>query len=159
MGARGRKPASLNLIKMEKARPAPPKRLNRIGKAMWKQIVNSYQPNHFRRSELPLLEKYCVCEQIYQMAMDKVTECGLVTTTETGYQVQNTYLNIANAQVKIQSTLATKLRIATNSRISGSKAGHEKEPFKDTGRGGYNREGLMFGGRKGNTVWDRDNED
>ena len=153
MGARGPKPSGHKLILLENKRPAPPKRLGKIGKAMWKQILNSYQPGHFRRSELFLLEKYCVCEEIYWQAMGKVTECGLVTTTETGYQVQNTYLNIANAQVKLQSTLATKLRIATNSRISGSKAEYEKEPFINS-----SRRGMMYEGPRSNsglTVWDR----
>jgi P27 family predicted phage terminase small subunit len=138
MGLRGPKPSG-HLSLTEKTRPSAPKRLGRVGKAMWRQIVNSYQPDHFRRAELPLLEKYCVCEEIYQTAMDKIAEQGLITTTETGYMVMNTYLNIANAQVKLQATLATKLRIATNSRMSASKAGHEKEPLKSK------RSGMMFG--------------
>ena len=135
MGLRGPKPSG-HLSLTEKSQPAPPKRLGKIGKAMWKQIVNSYQPGHFRRAELPLLEKYCVCEQIYWQAMDKVNE--LITITDSGYPVQNAYLAIANAQVKLQSALATKLRITTNSRVTGSKVEHEKEPITNS------RNGLMF---------------
>jgi P27 family predicted phage terminase small subunit len=155
MGARGRKPANHMMI-AEKKRPKPPKRLGRIGKAMWREIIGSYPPDHFRRSELFLLEKYCICEEIYWEAMDKVTECGLITTTETGYQVQNTYLSIANTQVKLQATLSTKLRIATNSRISASKAGHEKEPIVNNSRRDMLYDGKI---RRGLTVWDRDKED
>jgi P27 family predicted phage terminase small subunit len=147
MGARGRKPANILTI-TQKKRPKPPKRLGKVGRAMWKMIVDSYPADHFRRSELFLLEKYCVAEQIYQAAMNMVEEHGLVTTTDTGYMIQSTYLGIANAQVKLQATLATKLRIATNSRLSNAKAGFEKEPV-------VSRRGMLYDGKRGLTVWDK----
>lgn len=139
MGARGKQPG--NICKMEltvKLRPKPPARLPRVARAMWKQIVGSLPIDHFRRSELPLLEKYCMCEDLYWKALALMDE-SMVITTAKGYSLPDTYLTIANKQVQLQNTLATKLRIATNARSSASKVGHEKEAPKSK------RKGLMFG--------------
>ena len=118
---------------------------------MWKQIVNSKDPGHFRRAELPLLEKYCMAEAIYWQAMDHIfamtdeqKETGdisknLIITTTKGYELPDTYLTIANKQVQLQTALATKLRIATNARVSKDKDGAEKESPKSK------RRGMMYG--------------
>ncbi len=141
MGARGKKPTNVCALELTiKKRPGPPKRLPKIARAMWKQIVDSKPADHFHRAELPLLEKYCMCEDLYWKAMALMDESMLITT-EKGYTLPDTYLTIANKQVQIQTALATKLRIATNARVSNSKAGHEQEPPKATS--------------KGNTVWDK----
>lgn len=142
MGLRGKK--SDNVCAMElviKKKPKPPKRLPRIAKAMWKQIVDSLPVEHFRRSELPLLEKYCMAEDLYWKAID-LMDRSMVITTAKGYSLPDTYLTIANKQVQLQTALATKLRIATNARISKDKAGAEKETPKSK------RRGIMFGDEK-----------
>jgi len=105
---------------------------------MWKQIVGSLPVDHFRRSELPLLEKYCMAEDLYWKAIALMDETMVITTAK-GYSLPDTYLTIANKQVQLQNTLATKLRIATNARSSSSKVGHEKETVKSK------RKDLMFG--------------
>lgn len=139
MGLRGKK--SSNVCSMEltvRKRPDPPKRLSKVARAMWKQIVGSLPVEHFRRSELPLLEKYCMAEGLYWKALELMDE-SMVITTAKGYSLPDTYLTIANKQVQLQTALATKLRIATNARISKDKAGAEKETPKSK------RKGLMFG--------------
>lgn len=140
MGARGKKPQSACALELvPKKRPDAPKRLPKVAKAMWKQIVSSLPADHFRRSELPLLEKYCMAEDLYWKAMALMDESMLIIT-EKGYTLPDTYLTIANKQVQIQTALATKLRIATNARINNTKAAYEKEPPQSKS--------------KGNTVWD-----
>lgn len=102
MGLRGKK--SDNVCAMElviKKKPKPPKRLPRIAKAMWKQIVDSLPVEHFRRSELPLLEKYCMAEDLYWKAIDLMDK-SMVITTAKGYSLPDTYLTIVNKQVQLR---------------------------------------------------------
>jgi P27 family predicted phage terminase small subunit len=144
MGARGRlpqnAPASLDLVVKE--RPRPPKKMPKRAKDTWKQITNSLPVDHFRQSDLPLLEKYCMADHIYWDAMDKVLDRGdLAIVTEKGYSLPDIYLTIANKQAQIMTALSVKLRVSPNSRISYMKAGFEKEEGKKSKRGG-----LMFGG-------------
>lgn len=144
MGARGRTPqnASSALELVAKSRPKPPKQLPKKAKDTWKQVVNSLPVDHFRQSDLPLLEKYCMSDHVYWLAMQKVIdEDSLVIVTEKGYSLPDSYLTVANKQAQIMTALATKLRISPNSRISMSKAGYEKEESKPS-----KRSGLMFGG-------------
>jgi len=139
MGLRGRKSASATSIGLVvKKRPDPPKRLPKVGKAMWKQIVGSLPVDHFRQSELPLLEKYCMAEHVYWRASELMDET-LVITTAKGFSLPDTYLTIMNKQVQLQTALATKLRISTNSRVTKFQAATEKETVKSK------RRGLMFG--------------
>lgn len=145
MGKRGPKGEQsetvTNLGLVIKKRPKPPKGLPKIARAMWKQIVDSKPADHFQRAELPLLVKYCMAEHLYWKAIELMSD-DLVITTSRGYNLPDTYVTIAQNQVKLQNALATKLRIATNSRISNFKAAGEKEEPK------RNRKGLMFGDGK-----------
>lgn len=144
MGARGREAQSEKQVKalgvVHKERPKPPRHLPKVAKALWKSIVDSLPVEHFKTCDLPLLTKYCMCEDIYWRAL-KLMDESMVITTEKGYLLPDTYLTIANKQVQLQTALATKLRIATNARVSKFKAAHEKEEPKRS------RRGLMFGGQ------------
>lgn len=145
MGARGPKgEQSENVTKMSLViheRPKPPKKLPKIARELWKQIVDSKPVDHFQRAELPLLVKYCMAEHFYWQAVELMSE-DMVITTAKGYSLPDTYMTIAQNQVKIQNALATKLRIAVNSRISNHKGAGEKEPPIPK----RERKGLMFGG-------------
>ena len=139
MGLRGRKSESekaLTLVVRQRAKP--PAKLPKIAKAMWKQVVDSLPVDHFRRSELPLLVKYCMCEELYWRASELMAE-DMVITTAKGFSLPDTYLTIMNKQVQLQTALATKLRISTNSRVTKFQAATEKETVKSK------RKGLMFG--------------
>jgi phage terminase small subunit len=142
MGARGKKPENLYALDLPvKSRPKPPKNLPKRAKAVWKDIVDTLPADHFRKSELPLLVKYCMAEHIYWQAIEKMSD-SLTIRTEKGYELPDTYLIIANKQVQIQTALATKLRICTNARISKAKVAYEKEEPE------RKRKGLMFGGKE-----------
>ena len=145
MGIRGPKgeqsERAISMGLVIKQRPKPPRGMPKIARDCWKRIVDSLPVNHFHQAELPLLEKYCICEEIYQIAIEKTLAGGLAIVTEKGYALPDIYLTIAQNQVKLQTSLATKLRIATNSRISNFKAAGEKEEPKSR------RKNLMFGGK------------
>lgn len=122
------------------ARPKPPWRLPKRAKVFWKEIVGSLPPDYFRRAELHLLEKFCMADFIYQEAMAEVKKSGIVITMgDRGYRVIHPALVVANKQVSLLCALSTKLRLATNSRVSKWVAGSAKESRPTT------RPGLMFG--------------
>jgi P27 family predicted phage terminase small subunit len=157
MGARGPKPGSANITRIFPERPKPPRGLPKPAKAKWRQIIDSLPPDYFKTWELPLLEKYCWAIHIYELAMVEVNKFGLVIPMgEKGYETVNPALTICNKQVQIMSTLATKLRLCPNSRVSKWAASATPERISSR------RSGLMFDGRddqtksKGNTIWDRD---
>jgi P27 family predicted phage terminase small subunit len=146
MGLRGRKPKSeVGVLALTpRTRAKPPKGFPDKARGTWKRIVNSLPHDHFRLSDLPLLEKYCMADCIYWQAMQKVLDRGeLAIVTEKGYSLPDIYLTVANKQVQIMTALSGKLRLAPNSRISHSKAGFEKEE-----RPASTRAGLKFGGRE-----------
>jgi P27 family predicted phage terminase small subunit len=141
MGARGPKPASANITRIYPERPKPPRGLPKSAKKTWRAIVDSLPPDFFKTWELPLLEKYCWAIHIYELAMVEVNTAGLVIPMgDKGYETVNPALTICNKQVQIMSTLATKLRVCPNSRISRWAASSAPE------RKSTKRPGLMFGG-------------
>lgn len=150
MGARG--PRGQEEERVVKLGLAPPKERPRAPEWMkegtrardtWDRVVNSLPADHFRQGELPLLEKYCMAEEIYYQAAERMSGTLTITTAK-GYELPDTYLTIMNKQVTIQSMLATKLRLTPNSRISNNKAGHSKEEVPTNSM----RQGLMFGGSR-----------
>lgn len=143
MGLRGPKSDSHKISRIYDERPKPPKYLPGAAKEAWCNIVESLPPGHFRVSELPLLEKYCMAIHISGEAT-KITDAeGLVVEMgEKGYRVVNPALVISNKQVALMCTLATKLRLCPNSRVSKWSAATIKEVKPSR------RPGLMFGGSK-----------
>lgn len=140
MGLRGPKSENVKILdNVFKKRASAPKRLPKIARLVWKQIVESLPADHFKSSDLPLLEKYCMAEHVYWTAIGHVLSGDVAIVTEKGYALPDVYLTVANKQIQIQATLATKLRICPNSRVSGFKAAREKESPQST------RRGLMFG--------------
>lgn len=144
MGARGRKPDSavshLDLVIKEK--PKPPRSLSKRAKDTWKRVVDSLPVEHFRQSDLPLLEKYCMADSLYWQAMDQVMETGELTVkTKSGYETPSALVTVTNKQAQVMATLATKLRICPNSRVSQHQARDEKEETVTS-----KRAGLMYGG-------------
>jgi len=127
-----------------KERPKPPAGWvpDSVARVTWERIINSVPVDHFRTADLPLLEKYCICEQIYYQALEKLSE-DLTITTAKGYELPDTFLTIMNKQIMLQTQLATKLRLTPNSRITNHQAGHGKERVPKNSE----RQRLMFGGR------------
>jgi P27 family predicted phage terminase small subunit len=147
MGVRGPKPESQqNFARIYPERPKLPRGLPKPARDLWKTIVNSLPPDYFRGSETHLLAKFVMADHIYHLAMGEVRKGGLVVTMgDKGYEVVNPALTICNKQVQIMSTLATKLRLCPNSRVSKWQAATVKETSRTT-LSGFRKE-LMFGGK------------
>jgi phage terminase small subunit len=153
MGERGPKPVIQKKGFSEK-RPGPRQGMTLRAQRIWREVVASLPPTHFRPGDYPLLRGYCEAEALHFEACQKIAEEGAVVTRkkreirEDGTVIETELASKANPWVAIQtakanemSMLATKLRLCVNSRVTNKKAGHEQEPPKSTA--------------KGNTVWDK----
>lgn len=155
MGKRGPKSGDTVNFKPESAEkgPGPPVGMNLKARRIWKAVVASLPPAHFRPGDYPLLRAYCEAEALHHEASKKIGAEGAVvdrTRTETkedGSVVTTILATKTNPWVAIQtqtahtmSQLATKLRLCANSRFSGPEAGNNPPKPKSA------REGLLFQG-------------
>ena len=77
MGARGRKSADdlwLDGLDVQAQRFKPPESLNDHEAAIFRSIVDACDPQHFRRSELPLLTSYCTAVNLSRWHAHKLNE-------------------------------------------------------------------------------------
>jgi len=141
MGLRGRE--SKNKGKFHRIypeRPKAPRGLPKEAQAEWRKIVESLPPGSFKTWELPLLEKYVMAAYIYGLAMKEVkTRGAVVEMGSKGYKAPNPALTVANRQVALMASLATKLRLCPNSRVTKWKAGTTPEH-----RPSSRRKGLLY---------------
>jgi hypothetical protein len=152
MGKRGpkAKEQSIGILPdgLSEKRPGPRKGMTPRAQRIWKEIVTSLPPTHFRPGDYPLLRAFCEAEALHFIACEKIEEEGgvidrLGMTKEGAVIVLGTKANpwvaIMVSQAGVKSQLATKLRLCANARISPQKAGNEKQPPKTK------RRGMMFG--------------
>lgn len=148
MGKRGRTgelemkaAGKLSVIEPKQAaRPLPVPGMNRRARELWKRIVASLPAEHFRPGDLPLLRAYCEADALHAKAAREIGKDGGVIKTGTGSLKASPWIAVQTAQAHTMSTLATKLRLATNARITGKGAGKEDESKPASSK----RSGLMF---------------
>ena len=133
---------------LSEKRPGPRKGMTPRAQRIWKEVVASLPPTHFRPGDYPILRAYCEAEALHFEACLKIEEEGGVidrlALTKEGEVVvigrkANPWVNIMVSQAGVKSQLGTKLRLFANSRISPQKAGNEKQPTKSK------RRGMMYG--------------
>lgn len=123
-------------------RPKPPRHLCREAKKTWRQIVESLPPDRFRVADQHLLAAYVESSAIHAEAVAILEREGLtVKMGSNSYEVPHPALTVMNRQAQLMCTLATKLRLTPQSRISPELAGREKKNWPNK------RPGLLFGGR------------
>ena len=106
-------------------------------KQIWKQIVKSLPPTHFRQGDFPLLRAYCEAESLHHSACLKIQDEGAVLQ---GKVIKaNPWVAIQTQTAHTMSQLATKLRLCANARISPQDSGRQKDTPTSK------RQGLMFG--------------
>jgi phage terminase small subunit len=135
MGKRGPKSSNVTDLGLAvKERPKPPHWLPKIARETWKKIVGSKKPDFFQEAELLLLEQYCMCVETYHQARLRVYPKDgppqLTQLTPQLLEIPSAHLKVMDTQRASMGMLATKLRIAVNSRVSNAKAAGEKEEPK-----------------------------
>ena len=152
MGKRGPKAKSQTIgilpDGLSEKRPGPRKGMTLRAQRIWKEIVASLPPTHFRAGDYPILRAYCEAEALHFIACKKIAEQGGVVdrlgTTKEGDVVvlgtkANPWVAISVSQAGVKSQLGTKLRLFANTRITPQAAGKEKQPPKSK------RRGMMYG--------------
>jgi phage terminase small subunit len=119
---------------------------------IWKDLVASLLPGHFQPSDYPLLRAYCEAEALHFEASRKIDAEGAVIERKAlkkgrggdpdeviivGVKA-NPWVAIQTQTAHTMAQLATKLRLATNSRLGPGEAG-------GSGRPKSKRAGLLFG--------------
>lgn len=144
MGKRGPKASNSTIYPPKKANkpPKPPVGMNSRARRIWKTTVEDQGPDHFRPSDYPLLRMYCEAEAMHFEALQDIGKRGqiipkeaMVKNKETGEiemvvvgEKTNPSVAIATQSAHTAMQLATKLRLATNARLSPEEAGKPLKP-------------------------------
>lgn len=113
--------ANLSLVSVR--RPEPPPNLNAKQAALWRSIVATKPPDWFLADTLPLLEAYIIAiglANTLQTELDKFGQAPLGSGKN--FAKFRRLVSMHQQQVKMLTTLATKLRITQQSRLDKNKA-------------------------------------
>jgi phage terminase small subunit len=113
-------------------------------RARWTITVKGYPVDHFKAGDLPLLRAFCEAHDRAVRAEEALKKDGDYIEGVLGGLKAHPACAVKIAAESLMSTLATKLRMCANSRISNQKAGKEGVDVQPSGP----RAGLMFGGKK-----------
>ena len=116
MGARGPKSkAELAALPTPiKKRPKPPRRLDRRGRARWREIVGELPAGRFRASDLKMLEDMIVTEKYIAGCDDSIREHGQIIGP--GARV-NPATELRNKHVGVLVKLQRALRLCPSMRM------------------------------------------
>ena len=154
MGKRGPKSANSAIYppKTPNKPPKPPVGMNSRARRIWKELVAELPVDYFRPSDYPLVRMYCEAEAMHFEALQDIGKRGqvidktaVVKDRDTGEitvvvvgEKTNPSVAIATQSAHTAMQLATKLRLATNSRVSPDEASRAPRPKSF-------QPGLLFG--------------
>lgn len=110
--------AALSVAPIGVRRVKPPADMAEPIKAIWRELVDSMPPDRFHTSDRPLLALYCRHLHQAHTALSKIEEHGACDG-----ESLNPWLKVAEASTKQCAVLATKLRLAPQSRLDRKVAG------------------------------------
>ena len=127
---RGRKSAagiaSLSVVTIGmKERPKVPKafRADSVEAQIWRLIVEAESADWFHAGDLPLLEAYCAATANYRRISKEADGQPFVLAGVQGGAIANPIFRMQDMLAKQMAALATKLRLAQSTRVSGHEAG------------------------------------
>ena len=112
MENRGRKAADVVVINTQHLRLKPPEYLNKHEAAIWSEVVNATDPQHFKRCEAPLLATYCTAAALARFYSARIGA--------EGDQGSNHKHWIENA--RLVTSLSSRLRLSPSSRYDARAA-------------------------------------
>jgi len=110
--------AALAVVPIGKARLMPAGDLTPDQDKLWRRLVGSMPEGHFHPSDEPLLRSYVEVTERVQLAQAELAK-GIVTKRGK----VSPWLAIYNASVRLQGSLASRLRLAPQARLERSRAG------------------------------------
>jgi len=137
----GRKPDQTGLTVLDpviKQRPTPVPGMTPWGRRIWKEVVESHAPDHFKPGTLEQLRAYCEACSSHRAAILELKKTGAVITQPNGVTKRNPWTMERDACAAIMASLSTKLQLNVNSTV---KKGEAPKPESK-------RAGLLFKGDK-----------
>lgn len=101
-----------------KRRLAPPAGLPEPARLVFLEVAASNGPDHFTRSDLPLLLAYCTACAMERQASDALEREGAIVGGRA-----SPWLVVQEKQVRAMTALAMRLRLAPQSRFDSRAAG------------------------------------
>lgn len=129
---RGRKSASelavVIPIGVLPTRPKPPRRLDKVQRARWAEIVDDWPADHWRPSDLRLIESVILTESYVRDCDAAIKRDGM--TMERGTGGTMTHPAITQRQGHLQALLALQraLRLCPSTRTRAEKASLHERP-------------------------------
>lgn len=111
------------VIDVRKTRLAAPDDLSEPARRVWIDLVNSLAPEHFAKSDAPLLRSYCEATALADLAATELAANGPVVNGKA-----SPWLTVQEKQVRAQTALSLRLRLSPQSRFSRDKAGTNSNP-------------------------------
>ena len=90
---------------------------------LWRTIVSAETADWFHAGDLPLLEAFCRVTVDYRDVTRSCLTAEYVVTGAHGGQAINPIYKVQDMLAKQMASLAGKLRLSQNSRVSGHQAG------------------------------------
>ena len=119
-----------------KSRPMPIPGMTRYARVVWKKIVESHPPDHFKPCSLEQLRAYAEAASSHKKAILEIRKTGEIITQENGVTKRNPWCLERDACAGVMSSISTKLQLNINSTKQASEAPKPKSK----------REGLLFKG-------------
>ena len=89
---------------------------------LWREIVNAEAADWFNVGDLPLLEAYCRAFANYRRVTKEAIGAPFVITGAQGGHIPNPIYRVQDTLAKQMAALASKLRLAQSSRVTGHQA-------------------------------------
>ena len=107
-------------------RMEPPDDLTEEELVEWNKIVNSLPANYFRAPDAPLLRAFCASAALYNEALKRIRDEGIVITIGAGTNRQRQQAHpakdILTSQASAMAVMASKLRLCPSARMVQAKA-------------------------------------
>lgn len=117
------------LVDMGQQRLEPPPDLGKSETALFRDLVAACAPQHFRRSDLPLLARYCEAVILAETAARELREGGPVTNGRA-----SPWLTVQEKAVRAVVALSMRLRLSPQSRLDPKSAARESVPGAQTAK-------------------------
>ncbi|MBC8439282.1 MAG: P27 family phage terminase small subunit [Deltaproteobacteria bacterium] len=117
-------------------RPQPIPGMTRYSRVVWKRIVDSHDPDHFKPGMLEQLRIFCEACSSHKKAIIEIRKTGEILTQDNKVTKRNPWCLERDACAAVMSSISTKLQLNVNST---KQAGEAPKPKSK-------REGLIFKG-------------
>lgn len=100
----------------------PPSYLGTAERRCFAALVESCGPAHFRRSDLPLLARFCEADCLAQLAAKHLKKEGAVVEGR-----PSAWISVQEKAIRAMVALAGRLRLSPQSRIDPKTVGRQTE--------------------------------